>query len=224
MHDVIPPHQETASLSLRERQKWVAQSAIEENALQLFLQQGYERTSIQDIADAVKMSPRTFFRYFASKDEVLLGPMRAAQQEALIALQLMTPSLTPHAALRAILMLLARRYEEQRDRFVLRYQVVLQSPSIAALFLFTFVEAEPAISQTLYTHLEAATDRNEIRFLVALHMAALRVAIEEWLEREDNAERHEDLIPILSHRLDYLSSLPARKTGNNEHEQERTAR
>jgi hypothetical protein len=57
------------------------------------------------------------------------------------------------------------------------------------------------ISQTLCAHLEAATDRNEIRFLVALHMAALRVAIEEWLEREDNTECHKDLISILSQRL-----------------------
>jgi AcrR family transcriptional regulator len=213
MYDVIPPQQETSSLSLRERQRWVAQSTIEETALRLFLQQGYERTSIQDIAGAVKMSPRTFFRYFASKDEVLLGPMRAAQQEALHALQSVPAASTPDEALRAMLMLLARRYEEQRDRFVLRYQVVMQSPSIAALFLFTFVEAEPAISQALYTHLEAATDRNEIRFLVALHMAALRVAIEEWLEREDNAEFHGDLLGILTNRLDHLSSLGARKTG-----------
>jgi AcrR family transcriptional regulator len=213
MHDVIPPQQEPASLSLRERQKWVAQSTIEETALRLFLLHGYEHTSIQDIADAVKMSPRTFFRYFASKDEVLLGPMRAAQQEALHALRSVPAASTPDDALRAMLMLLARRYEEQRDRFVLRYQVVMQSPSIAALFLFTFVKAEPAISQALYTHLEVAKDRNEIRFLVALHMAALRVAIEEWLEREDNAERHEDLLAILTHRLDYLSSLAARKTG-----------
>lgn len=213
MHDVLPLQQETASLSLRERQKRVAQSAIEEVALRLFLQQGYERTSIQDIANAVKMSPRTFFRYFASKDEVLLGPMRAAQQEALRALQSIPAALTPDDALRSMLMLLARRYEEQRGGFVRRYQVVMQSPSIAALFLFTFVEAEPVIAQTLCAHLEAATDRNEIRFLVALHMATLRVAIEEWLERDDNAERHEDLISILTHRLDYLPALPGRKTG-----------
>jgi hypothetical protein len=39
-------------------------------------------------------------------------------------------------------------------------------------------------------------------------MAALRVAIEEWLEREDDAESHKDLISILSQRLDYRSSLP----------------
>src|SRR6476646_10455809 len=157
MHNVIPPKQEPASLSLRERQKWVAQSTIEETALRLFLQQGYEHTSIQDIADAVKMSPRTFFRYFASKDEVLLGPMRIAQQDALHALQGVSPASTPHAALRVMLTSLARRYEEQRDRFVLRYQVVMQSPSIASLFLFTFVEAEPLISWALSGRLEAAT-------------------------------------------------------------------
>jgi AcrR family transcriptional regulator len=215
MRDVIPLQQETASLSLRERQKWVAQSTIEEAALRLFLQQGYEHTSIQDIANAVKMSPRTFFRYFASKDEVLLGPMRVAQQEALRTLQSVPAASTPDDALRAMLMLLARRYEEQRNRFVLRYQVVMQSPPIASLFLFTFVEAEPVISQALCAQLEAATDRNEIRFLVALHMAALRVAIEEWLERGDIAESHEDLISLLSHRLDYLSSVPARKTGKH---------
>src|SRR5262245_32687517 len=213
MHDVIPAQQETASLSLRERQKWVAQSAIEETALRLFLRQGYERTSIQDIADAVKMSPRTFFRYFASKDEVLLGPMRAAQQEALRALQTVPAASTPDGALRAMLMLLAHRYEEQQGGFMLRYQVVMQSPSIASLFLFTFVEAEPVICEALGAHLEVATDRNDMRFLVALHMAAFRVSIEEWLEREDNAESREDLISILTHRLDHISSLLARKTG-----------
>jgi AcrR family transcriptional regulator len=211
VRDTISPQVEATALSLRERQKWLAQSTIEETALRLFLQQGYEHTSIQDIADAVKMSPRTFFRYFASKDEVLLGPMRTAQQEALRALQGVPPASTPHAALRVMLTSLARRYDEQRDRFALRYQVVMQSPSIASLFLFTFVEAEPVISQALRAHLEAATDRNEIRFLVALHMAALRVAIEQWLEPDDNPdddhEKRADLTSLLSQNLDQLSPL-----------------
>ncbi len=54
-------------MSLRARKKRLAQATIEETALRLFQQQGYEQTSIQDIADAVMMSSRTFFRYFASK-------------------------------------------------------------------------------------------------------------------------------------------------------------
>ncbi len=78
MNDKVSlPHDEAQPMSLRERKKRLAQATIEETALRLFQQQGYEQTSIQDIADAVMMSPRTFFRYFASKEEVLFGPMRA---------------------------------------------------------------------------------------------------------------------------------------------------
>src|SRR6266567_5947641 len=74
-------------VSLRERKKRLAQATIEETALRLFQQQGYEQTSIQDIADAVMMSPRTFFRYFASKEEVLFGPMHEALDESIRSLQ-----------------------------------------------------------------------------------------------------------------------------------------
>ena len=78
-------------LSLRERKKRLAQATIEEAALRLFQQKGYEQTSIQDIADAVMMSSRTFFRYFASKEEVLLGPMHVIQSEGLRFLQHIAP-------------------------------------------------------------------------------------------------------------------------------------
>src|SRR5947209_16781505 len=88
-------------MSLRERKKRLAQTTIEEAALRLFQQRGYEHTSIQDIADAVMMSSRTFFRYFASKEEVLLGPMRTILSEALHFLQHVAPTESPHAALRA---------------------------------------------------------------------------------------------------------------------------
>lgn len=211
-HDVLAASStreaDAQPLSLRERKKRLAEATIEETALRLFLQRGYEQTSIQDIADAVLMSPRTFFRYFASKEEVLLGPMRAARSEALLALQRVAPAATPHAALRALFTHLARQYQKERTGFLLRYRVVTQTPSIASLFLFALVEAEPAICQALCAHLETTTDQNEIRFLVAIHMAALRVAIEEWLERDDNNDSGEDLIFLLSRRLDRLSSFP----------------
>ena len=72
-------HPIEAPAGLRERKKRLAQAAIEEAALRLFQQKGYEQTSIQDIADAVTMSSRTFFRYYASKEEVLSGPIRSTQ-------------------------------------------------------------------------------------------------------------------------------------------------
>ena len=84
-------------MSLRERKKRLAQATIEEAALRLFQQRGYERTSIQDIADAVMMSSRTFFRYFASKEEVLLGPMRTILSDGLRFLQRVAPTASPQA-------------------------------------------------------------------------------------------------------------------------------
>jgi AcrR family transcriptional regulator len=94
-------YDESQPMSLRERKKRLAQATIEETALRLFQQQGYEQTSIQDIADAVMMSSRTFFRYFASKEEVLFGPMHAIQSEGIRFLQRAAPTDSPHAALRA---------------------------------------------------------------------------------------------------------------------------
>src|SRR5438876_8660892 len=180
-------------VSLRERKKRLAQATIEEAALRLFQQRGYEQTSIQDIADAVMMSSRTFFRYFASKEEVLFGPMRAVLSDGLRFLQRVAPTESPHAALRATFVYLASQYQQQRASFLIRYQVAMQTPSIASIYLYALMETEPAICDALCSHLEAATNRNEIRFLVAIYMTAMRVALEEWLENEVQG----DLISLL---------------------------
>ncbi len=187
-------------MSLRERKKRLAQTTIEETALRLFQQQGYEHTSIQDIADAVMMSTRTFFRYFASKEEVLLGPMHTIQSDSIRFLLRAAPTESPHAALRAIVESLASLYQQQRTGFLTRYQVVIQIPAIASIYLYALMKTEPALCDVLCSHLEAATNRHEIRFLVALYMTALRVALETWLEQK----AQEDLISLLREHLDSL--------------------
>jgi len=190
-------------MSLRERKKRLAQATIEETALRLFQQQGYEHTSIQDIAAAVMMSSRTFFRYFASKEEVLFEPMRAVLNEGLRFLQHVAPTESPHVALRATFEYLASLYQQQRARFPIRYQIAVQTPSIASHYLYVLMETEPAICDVLCSHLESATNRHEIRFLVALYMTALRMALLEWLEQEAQG----DLVSLLREYLDSFSSL-----------------
>jgi AcrR family transcriptional regulator len=197
------PRGEAQPMSLRERKKRLAQATIEEAALRLFQQRGYEQTSIQDIADAVMMSSRTFFRYFASKEEVLFEPMRAVQSEGLRSLQQVVPTASPHAVLRATFVRLAHLYQQQRANFLLRYQVAMKTPSVASAYLYALMETEPTMCDALCSQLEAATNRNEIRFLVAIYMAALRVALEEWLEQDAQG----DLVSLLGEHLDAISSL-----------------
>lgn len=58
-------------MGLRERKKAKTRAAIQEHALRLFGTQGYQQTTVEQIAAAAEVSPSTFFRYFGSKEETV---------------------------------------------------------------------------------------------------------------------------------------------------------
>ena len=61
-----------SSPGLRERKKQKTRWSIQEHALRLFEKQGYEQTTVDQIAAAAEISPSTFFRYFKTKEDVVL--------------------------------------------------------------------------------------------------------------------------------------------------------
>ena len=85
--------------SLRERKKARTRASIREHALRLFRERGYDATTVDQIAAAAEVSPSTFFRYFPTKEDVVLRD--DLDDRILEAFARQPASLTPVAAVRA---------------------------------------------------------------------------------------------------------------------------
>ncbi|MBX6767891.1 MAG: TetR family transcriptional regulator, partial [Actinomadura rubrobrunea] len=80
---------------LRERKKRRTRRAIASAALRLFAERGYEETTIADIADAADVSPRTFFGYFPTKEDVVFAEVDDRLAEVRERLARRVPGETP---------------------------------------------------------------------------------------------------------------------------------
>src|ERR1700744_6680240 len=83
---------------LRERKKARTRATIRSEALRLFREQGYHETTVEQIAAAAEVSPSTFFRYFPTKEDVVLQDDMDTRMMEAMARQ--PPELTPIAAVR----------------------------------------------------------------------------------------------------------------------------
>jgi AcrR family transcriptional regulator len=121
----------------RERKKQRTREALVEVAFDLFQEKGFEATTVEEIADAVDVSSRTFFRYFASKEDVVLTFQEeqfAALLEALAARPAEEPVMT---ALRNASVGVVRACEEGEygfdpERFVCIQELLETSTAVLA--------------------------------------------------------------------------------------------
>ncbi|APR79046.1 Transcriptional regulator, TetR family protein [Minicystis rosea] len=118
---------------LRERKKERTRAQIIETAIDLFLKNGYEQTTLDEVLAAVEVSRRTFFRYFESKEELLVAWVDQLIEVAVEAVRARPPSEPPLVALQgAIRETLARLQEGNLPRFVATQQLVARTPAVRA--------------------------------------------------------------------------------------------
>src|SRR3954469_18936992 len=80
-----------------------SEGRLRQAAMQLYLERGYEQTTVADIAERAGLTSRTFFRYFTDKREVLFAGSEALEQAMVAALEATPPDAPPITAVAAAL-------------------------------------------------------------------------------------------------------------------------
>jgi AcrR family transcriptional regulator len=149
-------------VSLRERKKARTRAAIRQHALRLIREQGYYATTIEQIADAAEVSPATFFRYFPTKEDVVLQD--DFDVISLGALENLPPELGPIAAFRAAAAdTFAAMSVDDLARFRETIELTAAIPEIRARAIDEFVRTINQIAAAIALRTGRSADDFEVR-------------------------------------------------------------
>ncbi|MEU1124493.1 TetR family transcriptional regulator [Streptomyces sp. NPDC005899] len=194
---------------LRERRKQRTREALLHAALRLFAAQGYERTTVDEIAEAVEVSQRTFFRYFANKEAVAFAVQEAVEARFLTELRQRPAEEAPFQALRrAALNAWAGATEAVEgdvtdELHMSTYRMIESTPALLAAHLRRSVDLEVQAARLIAERegLDPETDPRP-RVAVAAFSGVMRMTGQLWGRRQDAGA--DALRQLAEHHLDQL--------------------
>ncbi|MEV6030529.1 TetR family transcriptional regulator [Nonomuraea sp. NPDC052116] len=138
---------------LRERKKAKTRALIQKEALRLFQEQGYAATTVEQIAEAAEVAPSTVFRYFATKEDLVLVDQFPPFMQAL---QSVPAHLKPVPAIRAAMrVMLAGQTAEEFAESMEREKLMFTVPELWAASLDNI----SGVVRTMHEQLAARTGR-----------------------------------------------------------------
>jgi AcrR family transcriptional regulator len=187
---------------LRERKKALTRATIEATALRRFLAEGYDETRLEDVCAESFVSMRTFFRYFTSKEDLVLGRLRAHLDlvDALFAER--PPDEDLLAVLHAVIERTAADYTADSERELTRLRLVADVPVLETGFSAVFAGFERLVRRVAAARLPAPEGSRAPRLVAAAASAAFRVGLAMWVESEARL----DLAQVVIANLDDLTA------------------
>ncbi len=188
-----------AGRGLRADEKQLHGDALLDVALDLFERNGYDETTIDDIARAADVSPRTFFRYFDAKADLLLSE-RWRDEKGLVARVAARPrSEAPFEAVQHVAVdILHEAMTRDRGLGVRRFRIASATPSLRPAYTETF---QPELIRAFAERLGVAPSELAPRVLGAACTGAIWGAVESWLAEGAEPAR---LQPLLTSAFDAL--------------------
>jgi AcrR family transcriptional regulator len=171
----------------RQRKKAATRDRIRACALRLFLEQGYDATTVEQIAAAAGVSHMTFFRYFPTKEDVALSD---SYDPLLTELLKQTPAGWPliDRIRAALLQGLGQLYDADRDTLLAQNKLIVSTPALLERLWASQVDTQQLILRALDASQDDAHPTFQDKVTVAVCLAAATTAILTWVESNGTPE------------------------------------
>ncbi|MFE2034405.1 TetR/AcrR family transcriptional regulator [Streptomyces scopuliridis] len=185
---------------LRERKKLKTRTAIRRAAYGLIADQGYEATTVEQIAEASEVSPSTVFRYFPTKEDIVLtdeyDPVMAS------VLRSRPAGEPPLESIRFLFdQTLQSMLTSEYDEAIQRTKLMVEVPAVRARMTETMSVSAKLLGDVLAERTGRAPDDLELRIFIAAMLSVVREVTLYWGERGNQ----DDLRVLVHHALDSVA-------------------
>ncbi|MFD9795738.1 TetR/AcrR family transcriptional regulator [Streptomyces sp. NPDC059070] len=188
-------------LGLRERKKLKTRVAIRRATYRLIAAQGYEATTVEQIAEAAEVSPSTVFRYFPTKEDIVLtdeyDPIMVAELRARPADE------PPLESLRQVLVKATRlALEHEAEEMTQRTTLLARVPALRARMMQSMALTSRLLCAVLAERTGHEEDELEVRVFAMSILGALYETTVYWAERDHK----DDLVDLVDRSLNTIKN------------------
>jgi AcrR family transcriptional regulator len=179
-----------------------ARGRLEQAALELFAEQGFEGTTVEDIATRAGLTKRTFFRYFGDKREVLFAGGEEFQGLFMNALASAPASATPMEAIAVTLETVSGWFRDRHERARQRQRIIVANAELQERELVKLASVAAVLASALR---ERGVEEPAASVTAETAIAVFRTSFERWVA--EDAER--ELADVVRESLDTLRAVTA---------------
>lgn len=185
---------------LRERKKAKTRQAIQDAAVRLITKRGFDNTTVDEIAEAAEISPSTFFRYFPTKEDVVLmddyDPMLISALADLPDEQMRNPI----RAIRLAIIAVSGVLDRDREKIFERTKLMLTTPALRARLADGTLQTERFIREAMERRLDEDETDPDVEIYLAAALGALTVVMTRWTEGHPD----DDIIGMIDRALSLI--------------------
>jgi AcrR family transcriptional regulator len=179
-----------------------ARGRLEQAALELYVERGYEQTTVAEIAERAGLTERTFFRHFADKREVLFAGAGALQELLVTAVAGAPDAVAPLEAVAAALQAAGALLQERREYSRRRQSVIDANPALQERELIKLAALASALAGALRRR---GVTGPAASLTAEAGIAVFKIAFERWISGTGEA----DLPQLIRESMDELKAVTA---------------